>query len=210
MSLRAGPGLQPVTAPDSTLLDLHAPAATAARLAAGLTDADLARPTPCRMPVHQLLAHLLGLSVAFADAAAKVDGPTTRTAPTGDDLRLVDDWRTQLPTRLDALVSAWRAPEAWSGTAVAGGVEMPGAVMGLVANDELVLHGWDLAVATSQAFDVAPANLEAAWQLVSQTPDDPAARDGLFGPVVPVPDEAPLLDRVLGGAGRDPRWSAQP
>jgi hypothetical protein len=32
-------------------------------------------------------------------------------------------------------------------------------------------------------------------------------RDGLFGPVVEVPDDAPLLDRVIGLTGRDPAWS---
>ncbi|GAA1431282.1 TIGR03086 family metal-binding protein [Microlunatus lacustris] len=198
-----------MTSADTTLLDLQAPATTVARLAAELTDADLERPTPCQFPVRQLLAHLLGLSVAFADAAAKVDGPTTRTAPSPDALDLPADWREQLPARLDALVAAWRRPEAWTGMAVAGGIEMPAEVMGVVANDELVLHGWDLAVATGRPFDVAPANLEAAWQLVSCTPDDPAARGGLFGPVVPVPADAPLLDRLLGGAGRDPRWTAR-
>jgi len=29
----------------------------------------------------------------------------------------------------------------------------------------------------------------------------------LFGPVVEVPDDAPLLDRVIGLTGRDPAWS---
>jgi uncharacterized protein (TIGR03086 family) len=190
-------------------VDLQDPAATVARLAAGLADNQLGGPTPCQIPVAQLLAHLLGLSVAFTDAAAKVDGPTTRTAPGSASQELPPDWREKLPQHLDALVAAWREPSAWTGMAVAGGVEMPGEVMGVVANDELVLHGWDLAVATGQDFTVAGPNLQASWQMVSGTPDDPAARAGLFGPVIPVPADAPLLDRVLAGAGRHPNWTPQ-
>ena len=211
MILRVGPGLPRMTAPHATqtaLLDLGAPAAGVAALAARLPDDQLDLPTPCPgIDVAGLLAHLIGLSVAFRDAAAKVDGPTTRTPPTSAPPVLPDDWRDQLPHRLEELAAAWRDPAAWQGMTVAGGIEMPGEVMGVVANDELVLHGWDLAVSTGQPYDVAAANLAAAWQMVSSTPDDPAARAGLFGPVVPVPDDAPLLDRVLGGAGRNPRWS---
>lgn len=83
---------------------------------------------------------------------------------------------------------------------------MPGDVTGAVAANELVLHGWDLAVATGQSFDVDEALLRASYDFCSQTPDDPAARNGLFGPVVAVPEDAPLLHRTLGYAGRDPRW----
>jgi hypothetical protein len=37
---------------------------------------------------------------------------------------------------------------------------------------------------------------------------DPADEpEGLFGPVVPVPADAPLFDRLLGQTGRDPRWT---
>lgn len=65
----------------------------------------------------------------------------------------------------------------------------------------------DLATATGQPYEPHPANLEASWLMVSSTPPEPAARAGLFGPVVPVGDDVPLLHRVLAGAGRDPAWS---
>jgi hypothetical protein len=39
-------------------------------------------------------------------------------------------------------------------------------------------------------------------------PDDEAGgTPGMFGPRVPVPDDAPLLDHVIGRSGRDPHWS---
>jgi hypothetical protein len=31
-------------------------------------------------------------------------------------------------------------------------------------------------------------------------------RDGMYGPVVPVADDAPAFDRLLGQTGRDPGW----
>jgi uncharacterized protein (TIGR03086 family) len=82
-------------------------------------------------------------------------------------------------------------------------------VAGLVALDELVLHGWDVARASGQPYEVDPASLGAVHGFVAQFsgPGQEESRAGLFGPVVPVPDDAPLLDRVLGMAGRDPSWS---
>ena len=71
-----------------------------------------------------------------------------------------------------------------------------------------MLHGWDLAVAADQPFAVAADNLEASWELVVNTPDTPEAREGLFGPRLPIADDAPLLDRTLAYAGRDPYWMA--
>jgi hypothetical protein len=40
---------------------------------------------------------------------------------------------------------------------------------------------------------------------VAQNPD---GSPGLFGPLVPVPDDAPLFDRLIGLTGRDPSWHA--
>lgn len=91
----------------------------------------------------------------------------------------------------------------------AGGLELPGEVAGLVALDELVIHGWDVARARGQAYDYDPWSLDAVHGFVAQFsgPGQEAARAGLFGPVVEVPEDAPLLDRVIGLTGRDPAWS---
>jgi uncharacterized protein (TIGR03086 family) len=91
----------------------------------------------------------------------------------------------------------------------AGGIPLPGEVAGLVALDEVVLHGWDLARATGQEFRCDPASAEAVLGFTERSaqPDQAAMRTGLFGPVVPVADDAPVFDRALGFAGRDPAWT---
>jgi uncharacterized protein (TIGR03086 family) len=77
----------------------------------------------------------------------------------------------------------------------------------VVALDEVVLHGWDLAAATGQPYSVEPAQLEAVYGFVrSSAGQNPAGTPGLFGPPILVPDDAPLLDRVVGLAGRQPGW----
>ncbi len=107
-----------------------------------------------------------------------------------------------LPERLDALVAAWK------GTAEAGGVSMPAQMMGVVAVDELVLHGWDLASATGQPFEPDPASTEAVFGFTSamSEPGQEASREGLYGPVVDVPADAPMFRRALGLSGRNPNW----
>jgi uncharacterized protein (TIGR03086 family) len=191
------------------MLDLQPPADRMALLASAIRDDELSSPTPCQdTTVANMLAHVIGLSIAFRDAARKVDGPTTSTPPDASQLELPDDWRSVLPRQLGELVEAWRQPAAWEGETMAGGATLPAMVMGRVVSNELLLHGWDLAAATGQPFDAAEENLAASWELVSNTPDDPAARSGLYGPVLPVADDAPLLERTLAHAGRDPRWSA--
>ena len=69
------------------------------------------------------------------------------------------------------------------------------------------MHGWDLARATGQAYAPDTAALHVAYEMLAASVDDPSRGD-IFGPVVPVPEEAPLLDRVIGLSGRDPGWAA--
>ncbi len=86
----------------------------------------------------------------------------------------------------------------------AGGVDLPAEVAGIVALDELVIHGWDLARATGQPAGYDGPELEAVHGMVQQFRS--SGVDGLFGPPVPVPEDAPLLHRIVGLAGRDPSW----
>ncbi|QNP66141.1 TIGR03086 family metal-binding protein [Streptomyces genisteinicus] len=188
--------------------DLAAAAAGVAALLPGVRDDALDDPTPCPdYAVREMLAHLLGLATAFRDAARKDTGPTTATAPDASKPVLDEDWRTALPERLDELAAAWRLPDAWEGMTQAGGVGLPGAVAGRVALNELVVHGWDLAVATGQPYDVDEPSLAVSREMVTPTGDD-SLRDAIFGPVVPVPDGASPLDRVIGLSGRRPDWRA--
>lgn len=86
---------------------------------------------------------------------------------------------------------------------------MPAEVMGVVALDELVLHGGDLARATGQPFQADPASVQASLGFAASMsePDQQAGREGLYGPVVAIPPGASDLDQLLGFAGRDPHWT---
>ncbi len=77
----------------------------------------------------------------------------------------------------------------------------------MVAADELVIHGWDLARATGQAFECDPGALGLATQFVEAMSAPGESREGLFGPAIPVPDGASELERVIALSGRDPHWT---
>ncbi|APU43910.1 MULTISPECIES: TIGR03086 family metal-binding protein [unclassified Streptomyces] len=193
---------------DSTILDLEAQTQVVARLAARVPDTRLDDPTPCpEYPVGALLVHLTGLAVAFRDAARKDLGPTTDTVPDPVSTPLPADWREQLPRALAELAEAWREPSAWTGMTRAGSVDLPGDIAGAVAVDELVIHGWDLARATGQEYAPDQAALRAAYDFLLAAAEDETRGGGIYGPLVPVPDGAPLLDRAVGLSGRDPAWT---
>ncbi|MEW2526930.1 TIGR03086 family metal-binding protein [Streptomyces sp. NPDC047071] len=190
------------------LPDLRPQARLVASLAVGVTDDQLDGPTPCPdYAVRHLLGHLVALAAAFTDAARKDLGARTDTDPSSRLPDIDADWRDELPRRLAELAEVWRDSAAWTGQTRAGGVDLPGEVAGVVAVDELVVHGWDLARATGQEYVPDAASLGVAHAMLSATDaEGPAARGSLFGPPVPVPPEASLLDRVVALSGRDPLW----
>jgi uncharacterized protein (TIGR03086 family) len=193
-----------------SLIDLEPAAQRMARLVAEVPEGALTGPTPCgAYTVGDLLHHIGGTAVAFAHAAAKTQPEGGSQPPSGDARRLPDDWRSRIPHDLGALAGAWRDPAAWTGLTRVGGVDLPGEVAGVIGLDELVIHAWDVARATGQAFDDDPASLEVVHGFLAglAVPEQQQLRSSIFGPIVDVPDDASLLDHTLGLAGRSPDWS---
>jgi len=193
------------------MLDLHLATSEVSRLLDGVREEQLAAPTPCEYPVAALLDHFMSLSLHFTWAARKTtgaEGAASGPPPVPSAANLDPDWRSVLPKRLGELADAWRDPAAREGMTEAGGQRMPAEVIGVIALDELVMHGWDLARATGQPFRCDPASTAAVLEFtrISALPEHAAGRKGLFGPVVAVPEDAPAFDRALGLAGRDPAW----
>lgn len=191
-------------------LDLRPSAEQLIVALAGVSNEQLDSPTPNeKMPMAALLDHLMNLSVEFTDAANKAvpsENGVGAQPPSADHLDPL--WRDTLPQRLHNLVKAWRDPQAWQGTTQAGGATMPADRMGVVAVAELVLHGWDLAKASSQPFDVDEAAAGAVLAFATEIQQgDEASRQGLYGPPVPIPEDASTLERALGMAGRNPAWA---
>lgn len=190
----------------TTTHDLGPTCAEVARVVAGVRDDQLTDPTPCAgTSVAAMLDHLVGLTVAFRHGAEK--SPLTG-GPSADADHLPADWRERLPAQLDALVAAWRQPAAWEGLTEVAGARMPAPAMGVVALNEVLVHGWDLAVATRQEYGVDPAGAQACLDFAIEFAQGaPEFRNAIYGPVVPVAETAPLLDRLLGQTGRDPGWA---
>ena len=197
------------------MLDLAPAARRVAALADAVTPDRLGDPTPCpQYAVRNLLGHITGLSRALRDTARKDLGPSTATDPGAavpdiDTSQTPDGeaWRAELRTALDELVEAWRDPAAWQGMSQAGGVSLPGAVGGVVALEELTVHGWDLARALDRPYDADPADLEAVRDFLAAGVAD-RSEGGAFGPAVPLPPDAPLLSQVIALSGRTPTWPA--
>ena len=154
--------------------------------------------------VGDLIDHLGVFAERFQAAARKESEGRTSPPSPPNRANLEPGWRDRLRRDLLDLADAWHDPQAWKGSTVAGGREMPADVVGLIALDELIVHGWDIAVATGQSYEPAVQEIEAAIGFVSSF--DAPRGGALFGPIVSVGDDATPFDRLLGLTGRDPSW----
>ncbi|MFI7602895.1 TIGR03086 family metal-binding protein [Actinoplanes sp. NPDC049681] len=176
----------------ATVAQLTAAAERVGRLIAGVKPDQWGDPTPCAgWDVQALVSHLVLGNVV--DVSALTARPMTfRSLQAGFDESAAD------------LAAAFRAPGALDRT-----VEVPfGRVSGAVALHlrltELLVHGWDLALATGQppAFADEVVEQELAHTAPMLTGMPVGRRP--FADAVDQPPSAPALDRLAARLGRRP------
>lgn len=184
-----------------------AAAASLREIVDAIDDDALHAPTPCTdYDVRALVNHLLFWGPSLEGAARKQLVSPPAADETAVDLT-VDEWRTAFETQLDRTTRAWSEPAAWDGvTRMGGPMELPATVIGAMLLGEFVVHGWDLARATGQQPAWADDLLEYLYDETAKTAEQ-GRQMGIYGPEVPVPADAPDLDRILGLTGRDPAWT---
>lgn len=181
------------------MIDLGPAAKEISRLVSGVRDAQLDSPTPCSdWTVADLLVHVHQFATVFTHNARKEQARPTE--------ELVNDWRLAIPNQLDELARAWREESAWHGRVSAGGVEMDAPDNAVVAIEELTVHGWDLARATSQEFRVDDASLDQVDRFFELFAEQISTGEGPFGPEAGAPQGATRLERTGARTGRDPLW----
>ncbi|MEU7001711.1 TIGR03086 family metal-binding protein [Nonomuraea sp. NPDC046570] len=162
-------------------------------LVGSLRPDELALRTPCaEFDVKALIAHLEYVA-AMMESAARKEGMPAQQEYQGD-----------LPRRVERMLDAWSKPEAWEG--VSAGLGLPMTTLATMCLGDLVTHGWDLAKATGRPYETDSEAVELLIGFIERM--GPMARQqGVYGEPVPVPDDAPALDRMLGLSGRDPAWT---
>jgi len=192
--------------------------ATGGDVIAAVRPDQLDDPTPCtEYDVRSLVGHLVGV---LERVALMGRGENPFQAP--DKVTGLAD---------DALLAAWsdaaqRVTEAWADDAsLVRIVHLPwaqesGALTLASYTNEITVHTWDLAIATGQRPAWDDEVVSTAWEsfrgmpgegraemfaeVKAGMPEPYASSPDPWGAPVPVPDDAPLIDRLVAWNGRRP------
>lgn len=167
-------------------------------------------PTPCTdYSVADVINHLaFGFEMTRRSCIREgwdPDWQPDSIAPSLDGIPAAD-WAAVCGREAPRAAQAWSDPAAWEGESAMGSAAMPAQLVGSMMTAEFVVHTWDLASATGQAYDPPTQVVQAAIAGVEPMLD--MGRDGgWYGSEVTVEESAPALHRLLGMTGRDPSWT---
>jgi uncharacterized protein (TIGR03086 family) len=187
--------------------EMKAAAAEAARVVNGVPDQgpdQLDGPTPCGdWDLRTLLNHAI-LWTSYS-AERRAYGESVAEDLMSKDFTADPGFREDYEAQLNKAVQAWSDPKRWEGDLKVMGDATPAADVAAMLIMEMVLHGWDIARATGQEYVCDDAVATAVLDTVEAQAELFRKYEG-FKDVVPVPDDAPALDRALALSGRDPQW----
>jgi uncharacterized protein (TIGR03086 family) len=180
------------------LLDRHRRACDGfARVAHAVAPDAWSAPTPCtEWTARDVVEHLIGfhefllLRPLGVRAQRPRDDPAARWDATARALftALEDDGVLDRATELPG-----------------GGTSSPRTMLGALTTDVLV-HTWDLAVATAVPAELDTELIEDAYARATSVDINRAAAS--VGPEVAVAGDAPTIDKLIAFYGRAPSWSA--
>ena len=190
-------------------MNLHAEmtnaADAAARTVAHVDAGQFGEPTPCtEWDVRALLNHLI-LWTSYS-LAARAEGESVGQDLMDRDFAADPGFAADYRAQLDRALAAWADPATWKRSLDMMGSPTPSADVAALNIAEMVLHGWDLAAATSQVYAVGAPAAAAAMRAVEANADLFRQYKGFAEPVE-VPPTASTLDRLLALSGRDPAWT---
>ncbi len=185
---------------DDVVVDCERAVARAAAVVDQVTEAELARPTPCdRWDVRALLEHMIWMCDVFALGLSGQAAPP-EAVPLG-----ADDPAARYARASAAALDGWRTTEWAEMMLILPFATLPAAIGVRVFVGDQLIHAWDLATALGRPFqiddDLARAQLEMMRQYY-----DPANRgpDAAFDLAADWADPVTPSDQLIALSGRQP------
>jgi uncharacterized protein (TIGR03086 family) len=153
---------------------------------------DLRRPTPCdEWDLQALAEHLIDTISRLGTAAGM---PVAAPGHVSIDQRIMQVTQP--------ILAEW-GRRGLTGDVMFSGRTLPSRLALGILSLELVVHGWDFAVALNRPLPVSDAHAAHVLGLARQTLTTESRATAGFDPAVPVPDHASALERLIAFTGRD-------
>lgn len=169
---------------------------TFAHVLVNVTSDQLSSPTPCpEWDVKALIDHVIAGNQRVVERAG------------GESSPLPEDLVIAYRSSAKAAQITFAEPQALTRSYRLPIGEVPGTAFIELRTSDLLVHAWDLAIATGQATDLDPELAEYVLAFSTQMMSRPGLRGGgrPFGGEQPCGDERPAADRVAAFLGRELR-----